>query len=396
MAISNILTLRYDPQTKEYLKKATWHDFIEKKSENFENQAFSLLNKTIQQISLKQKHIVVALSAGIDSSLVLALLKQNLSDVKITALTLTFSQSEDESNIASDIANFFNVEHKVIHVNNFLKELPAALHILNNPHYDIMNTYYLVKNSSKISNILVTGDGGDEIFGGYTFRYSRFTQSVTDKSTVQEKIHAYLNCHERDWVPDQEHIFGKKMNFSWEQIYNHLRPYFDNPLSKINQVLLADYNGKLLHNFIPNYRKFYDFFKVKSFSPFLNEKIIDFGLHLPMSQKYNPNNNLGKLLLRNLLNQKLPETLRSPVKQGFSVNTVSLWDEFGSEICKNYLFDSRVVKDKWVNIDWIKKNFSKADDEKNVRYINKFFSLLGFEIWYRLFITNEINSNSAL
>ena len=74
-----------------------------------------------------------------------------------------------------------------------------------------MNTYYLVKNSKKISNVLVTGDGGDEIFGGYTFRYSKFNNLVNETSSIDEKIQSYLNCHERDWVPDQEQIFGEKM-----------------------------------------------------------------------------------------------------------------------------------------------------------------------------------------
>ena len=43
----------------------------------------------------------------------------------------------------------------------------------------------------------------------------------------------------------------KKSKFSWESIYGSLVTYFDNPLSPIAQVFLADYNGKLLYNFNP-------------------------------------------------------------------------------------------------------------------------------------------------
>ena len=105
---------------------------------------------------------------------------------------------------------------------------------------------------------------------------------------------------------------------------------------------------------------------------------------------------MGKLILRNLLNEKIPKHLQPLSKQGFSVNTVSLWKQFGNEICRQYLLDSRLVKDNWLNGDWIKNNFYKADQEKNIRYINKFFSLLGFEIWYRLFVTKEIHPNHTL
>ncbi len=395
-AISNILTLRYNPEEKTFIKKASWQDFVESESQNNNSIILQLLKNVIQQVDFKEKKITIALSSGIDSSLVLALLKEYLPDVKITALTLTFSQSEDESQLSSKIANFFDIDHKIIHIENFLNELPNALNILKNPHYDVMNTYYLVKNSKKISNVLVTGDGGDEIFGGYTFRYSKFNNLVNDTSSIEEKIQSYLNCHERDWVPDQEQIFGEKIQFSWKKIYQTLRPYFNNTLSPLNQVFLADFNGKLLYNFVPNYNKFYNHFGVQSFSPFLNKEIIDYGSHLPIVKKYDYQTNMGKLILRNLLNEKIPKNLQPSSKQGFSVNTVSLWKQFGNEICSQYLLDSRLVKDNWLNGDWIKNNFFKAEKEKDIRYINKFFSLLGFEIWYRLFITKEIQPNHTL
>ena len=58
------------------------------------------------------------------------------------------------------------------------------------------------------SNNFFSGDGGDELFGGYTFRYKKFLELTNENSTTEEKIVSYLNCHERDWVPDQELIFG--------------------------------------------------------------------------------------------------------------------------------------------------------------------------------------------
>ena len=81
-------------------------------------------------------------------------------------------------------------------------------------------------------------------------------------------------------------------------------------------------------------------------------------------------------------------------KQGFSVNTTNLWNSYGKEICKHYLLNAKIVEDKWINGDWI----SKYIDQKNldVKYINKFFGLLAFEVWYRLFITKEMKSDTIL
>ena len=62
-------------------------------------------------------------------------------------------------------------------------------------------------------------------------------------------IQAYLNCHQRDWVSDQEKVFGSETNFSWKKIEDLFLPFFDNSLDRLTQVFLADYNGKLRYNF---------------------------------------------------------------------------------------------------------------------------------------------------
>ena len=393
--ISNILTLRYDPNNQSNLKKINWKDYLPKKTVNH-TLIKNLLQNSLKKNLISKSNLSVALSGGVDSTLLLSLTKEIFPDLPITAITITFPHSEDESKSASNIAQNFDIDHKIIHVDNFLKELPTAIGILKEPYYDVMNWYYLVKNSKSVSNSLLTGDGADEIFGGYTFRYSKFLNSVNDNSSPIEKIKTYLQCHERDWVPDQENLFGKKFEFSWNQINDILKPFFDNPLSTLDQLFLADFNGKLKNNFIPNYGKFYNFFKISSISPFLEDSVIEEGLRISPEEKYDSSKNIGKLPIRKLIPEHVSSLLFPKLKQGFAVNTSSLWDSYGKEICKQYLFDARIVKDGWISDEWIQKNFQKADSDKNIRYINKFFSLLGYEIWYRLFITKEMSSSETL
>ena len=393
--ISNILTLRYDPNNQSTLKKINGNDFLPKSSVNL-NKIKDILKNSIQTKLNSQSTLSVALSGGVDSTLLLSLTKELFPDIRITAITITFPYSDDESESAANIAHHFDIDHKIIPVDNFLKELPTAISILKEPYYDVMNWYYLVKNTSSISNILLTGDGADEIFGGYTFRYSKFLEKITDNSSPIEKVKAYLECHERDWVPDQENIFEKKLGFSWNKIYDTLEPFFNNNLSTLDQLFLADSNGKLMHNFVPNYKKFYDFFQISYVSPFLDNSVIEHGLHLHPTEKYDSSNNIGKLPLRSLLSKDVSSLLFPKLKQGFVVNASSLWDSYGKEICKHYLFDSRIVKDGFISEQWIKRNFIKADSNKDVRYINKFFSILGFEIWYRIFVTKDMKSSETL
>lgn len=81
-------------------------------------------------------------------------------------------------------------------------------------------------------------------------------------------------------------------------------------------------------------------------------------------------------------------------KLEFNANTISLWKSHGHDLCKEFLDSSRVVKDGWINNDWIQKHIENLDPD--VKYVNKFLGILAFEIWYRLFITKEMNSNYTL
>ena len=129
-------------------------------------------------------------------------------------------------------------------------------------------------------------------------------------------------------------------------------------------------------------------------TPILNDNLLDIAPHIISSEKYDSNINLGKLPLRSILKKNKHEHLVGTQKLGFNVNTINLWKNYGKNICKEFLTDARIIKDGWINNDWIKKYIDSS--ELDVKYINKFFGILAFEIWYRLFITKEMNSNTTL
>ena len=394
-SLVNILTLRYDSNLKPNLPKKTSHDF----QPNNKTTDVDLIEKSIVSDIEKKletfddEKISIALSGGVDSTLVLSLIRKVKPDIDIQAISIRFADSVDETQDASKIAKTFDAEHHIVHLENYLSELPTAISMIKMPFWDL-HWYYVVKKSRSLSKILVSGDGGDELLGGYTFRYKKFLSLTSEKSTPMEKVLAYLQCHERDRVPDQEKIFDEKSNFSWESIHNQVLPYFDNELSRLDQVFLADYNGKLLYNFNPINSNIIKNFDMKLLTPILNDELISIGPHIEKSEKYDPNTDIGKLPFRKILKKNNHEHLVGNQKLGFNVNTMNLWKNYGQRICKDFLIDSRVVKDGWINNDWIIKHIDSL--ELDVRYINKFFGILAFEIWYRLFITKEMNSNTTL
>ena len=392
--IKEILSLRYYPSSETDRKKFTPNDFESQASPDYLEHIENLILKTIKN-EINEEKISVALSGGVDSTLVIALLRKAFPDIQIEAISVKFADSVDETKIATTVANKFNANHHVIPIENFLEELPKAISIIKMPFWDT-HWYHIVKTSKQFSKSLVSGDGGDELFGGYTFRYEKFLSNYNSKMTPLEKTKLYLECHERDWVPDQESLFGEKAGFSWNDIYSKLIPYFENSLSPLDQVFLADINGKLLYNWIPLNSRFHRHFELKAITPLLSKELMEFALHLDNSLKYNQKENVGKIPLRRILVKHVDPDLITPNKQGFSVNTTNLWKSHGKKLCDYYLDEARIVQDKWINKDWITSHFEKLDKELDVRYVNKFLGLLAFEIWYRLFITKEMNEKTNL
>ena len=333
------------------------------------------------------------MSSGIDSTLVLALLRKEFPTTEIESVSVKFSESVDETNASKKISEKFNTNHHVLEIDNFLEELPTAISIVKQPFWDL-HWYYLVKKMKTLTNVFLSGDGGDELFGGYTFRYEKFMNLTNENSTSKEKIISYLNCHERDWIPEQKMIFDKQCKFSWDEIHQILNPFFNNSLPRLTQVLLADYNGKLLHNMQPLYNLIHKEFDIQNVTPIINQELIELSCQLSNEMKYDSSTNKGKLPLLKILDKYKITNLISSKKQGFSVNTVNMWELYAKKIFLYYFDNSRLIEDKIINSDWIKSNISKND--LNVRYINKFLGLLALEIWYRLFITKDMKSNEKL
>ena len=393
--ICNILTLRYNPKLKSLLPRKTPEQFLAYdnniSTEYIESKIFDSLKQKIEPNKIKK--ISIALSGGVDSTLILAMLRKIFPDIEIEAITIKFAKSTDESFVAAKIAENFGANHNIVYLENYLEELPRAISIIKMPFWDL-HWYHVVKKSQSLSKHLVSGDGGDELFGGYTFRYEKFLSLTTQNSTPLDKVKAYLQCHERDRVPDQEDLFDVKAEFTWDAIYDTLLPYFDNSLPSLDQVFLADYNGKLLYNFSPVNTRILNHFQVEGISPLLSDDIIVSATRISNMRKYDQNKNLGKLPLRELLKKYNAISFVPDQKLGFNVDTKNLWESYGKSICTEYLLDSSIVNDGWINKKWITSHINRSD--LDVRYINKFLGLLAFEIWYRLFVTGDMNANTRL
>jgi len=393
--IQNYLSIRYNPipNSKNLID---WKDFNSQTSdldgkitENF------LINSVKKSIPDEKKPIAISLSSGIDSSLCLAILRKTFPKRSIFAICGIFDSGFDESKEAEKIAEKFSAEFKVLYMDSIFTNMPEIISITQRPRWNTY-THMIAKEAKKKTNLLVTGDGADELFGGYVFRYQKFHQLLTAKDQWLEKTKKYLECHNRDWVPDQSSIFGKEIKFEWNKIYSYFRPYFKNPLDPISQVMLADFNGKLVFDFIPTGKAISSYYDIKSIPIFLEKSLVDFALKLPLNQKYDQKTIKGKLVLRKIAKRLGVRHIEE--KKGFSPSLLFDWQQNGKSITESFLLNKKnnVYRKNLINYEWVLKAFEKVESDGDIRYLNRLISILALEIWIQIFVTNELKSTKKL
>lgn len=389
-----ILTLRYYPHGSTLLPKLTWKDFVP--YTGIERGLLPPIEGAIRS-GLDYKNpgkVGIAISGGVDSTSILALTRKLYPKLNIKTLCITFGDDERESKDAEQVSEVFDTDHFHFHVDNPLKELPRQIAVLRVPRWNAY-TYYIFEYFTRYKiDTLLTGDGGDELFGGYVFRY----KEVLDSSVEKLDPRAYVNTHKMDWVPDQEKMFGSKIGFAWKDIYSSLSEHFNNPLSKLGQTFLADYNGKLLYDFSPTNTMFAKHFQQNMLAPFLDRGVIYVAAHLPYHLKYDRMNNVGKIFLRQILMENFAYKAAIKPKIGFGMNRLEMWQKTKESMIQ--LFDNaRCIELNIIDKPWLTRAQEKADsgnEETRLRYVTKLFMILALEVWLRLFVTKEMRASDKL
>jgi asparagine synthase (glutamine-hydrolysing) len=131
----------------------------------------TLLRESVQMRLMSEVPLGAFLSGGIDSSLVVALMSQTMSQA-VKTFSIGFAE-EDYSELpyARQVAKHFGTEHHEFLVRpDLISILPDLVWAYDEPFADpsMLPTYYVSKLAREHVTVALTGDGGDEIFGGYT------------------------------------------------------------------------------------------------------------------------------------------------------------------------------------------------------------------------------------
>ena len=241
----------------------------------------------------------VLLSGGIDSSLVLALLRKVYPRVPISTFTLAQSKDYPDMVFARKIANLFETEHNEIILSNeaynrFLDEYAKV------KRYDFkgdINVYILCCFAKAFSNIIVTGDGGDECFGGYWLHKYPLGHKETGMIKSFEEIHPTPRKYLKEMINMRFRDFLYKEK-SQKEDYDAAWEYFV-------KIMAPEHLAPLLHT-----AKVLD---IEVYTPLFSEGLVDFMRNVSYTER------VGRKIEKELALMYLPKSVVERESIGFDV-----------------------------------------------------------------------------
>ena len=328
----------------------------------------------------------IFLSGGLDSSLITAIAKKY--DNNITTHTIKFEDtSYDESIFAKEVAQYLKTKHfeYKINKNELVDTWDNIIKKLDDPINDssLIPTYLLSKYSKNSIKVALTGDGSDELFGGYiNFKvlfFSFFLKNITTEGSIKQILKFLIKkLPNNDGYMSNKFLLNQLTNgmgkneflqtiycmssFNEESIFKLTNDQLD--VSKYLYTILKKFKNSNIdkHNFLTYFfLKYYlsDNILIKSDrssmmnsielrSPFLSNELSDYILKMQRKEKYNLFK--SKINLKKIASSYLPNHIINRKKHGFALNTSDLIKKEFNKKIKETLFDkSNILFDRFNN-----------------------------------------------
>lgn len=376
-----------------------------------------LLRQAVKRRMTAEVPLGAFLSGGLDSSLVVALMTQ-LSDRPVRTFTIGFEESGySELEDARVVANHLGTEHQELIVKPAgLDILPKVVRHLDEPFGDssAIPTYYVCEAARRHVTVAISGDGGDEVFAGYT-RYLRLGDHLrmgrvpewVRQGVVGPLVSAlpftppgwnYLHAisrHTSGGLPlnlglypfIRQRLYSEELAgavIGTDPLARSKRLQGEtaglDPVSRYQYVdtleyLPADILTKVDRMSMAN--------SLEVRSPLLDYTLVEYAATLPVSLKIR--DGLGKYLLRKLVQKWLPPALLSKPKQGFALPIDRWFRQEHRRAAQEILLDPKTLSRGYFRPETIRRLLTHHGSGRR-DYSAWIWCLLVLELWCRRFI----------
>jgi len=334
------------------------HNLLSADAPELETELDRLLRNAVAQRMRVDVPFGVFLSGGIDSSTVVALM-QSQSSQPIRSFTIGFAESDyDEARHASLVARHFGTEHTEFRVtpDEALAVVPDIPLVWDEPFADESQipTLLLSRLAGRHVTVALSGDGGDECFGGYarhimttrlapifqipaTLRHVSMSafrmlspeswESLLRRLPLSDDLRSTLNADNLEKLAGVVAVKGgherydRLMTFGYGEHLNAPGLIGSTEIPDLPDVtadlIYCDMSSYLVGDILVKLDRATMAASLEARSPFLDHRVVEFSWRLPTSTKIHGDQ--GKWLLRQLLRRYLPEHLFERPKQGFNM-----------------------------------------------------------------------------
>jgi len=413
-----------DQQANKLDLKQYWDfDFRETEEQIGENEYVEELDRLFKQAVNRQLvsdvEVGAYLSGGIDSGSITAIAAPQIPYIKTFTCGFDLSSVSgieigyDERKKAEHMSYLFKSEHyeMVLKAGDMERVLSKLASHLEEPRVgQSYPNYYVAQLASRFVKVVLSGVGGDELFGGYPWRYYR---AITNNDFVD-----YIDKYYTFW---QRLIPNNEIKAIFQPIWNDVkhvctRDIFKNVFKEHAQELKSaeDYiNHSLyfeaktfLHGLLVVEDKHGMAHGLETRVPFLDNDLVDFAMKLPVkhklgnlaevvrineneleqkTSKYFEKTKDGKLLLRKAMERYVPKEITSREKQGFSAPDASWFKGESIEYVKNIIYNENARIFNFLDKTSVCRLVDNhLEGKQNLRLF--IWSLLNFEHWLREYI----------
>lgn len=339
-----------------------------------QRETLKLLKESVRLRLIADVPVGAFLSGGLDSSAIVALMSELTPKVKTFSIGFP-DEGFDERENARFIANHFKTEHTEFVVKpDAIHLLPKLVYQYEEPYSDssALPSYYLAELTRKSVTVALTGDGGDEAFGGYK-RYLYWNLLHRCKKNIYETIETYFYFDLKKY----KKIFTK--DFIENQKLTRV------PLKNLDDIFKLSFETFLPDDLLPKVDIATMAHSLETRPPFLDHVLLEFAASLPSHWKVK--NFQTKKILKDALQSLLPRETLQKKKQGFEL-PVDRWFQgplytFANEI----LLDQKTVNRKYMNPRTLEQLLKDHKNGKK-KHGQRIWTLICLELWHRTFIDN--------
>lgn len=304
--------------------------------DNYLKQFEAVFEETVDLHLKADVPVGLFLSGGIDSTCLLAMVSR-LINQPIHTYTIGFpnTNTHDERSVAAALAKHFQTNHTEIAFTeqDFWELLPKAIAATDDPtaDYAIVPTFKLAQAASKDVTVVLSGEGGDEVFAGYG-RYRQFIKPWWQK---RRDLYRKGDLTRLGLLKNDKH--------TWQtQIQQIKKDCLDNGYDRLYTAQTIDMQTWLPNDLLIKLDRCLMRHSLEGRTPFLDKSMIAFANSLPNSQKIN--GKMGKWILRNWLHQNVTGYDAFAHKKGFTV-PIQTWLENKRDWLQDYLPQQPLIRE---------------------------------------------------